>query len=94
MRVRRILDLHASAARIAIVLVVGFALEACASEPLIIPAPSEAELLPAMDVQPPPPSDTCRLEGCCAGRGEKAYLQSDWYVMCPDGLPSDVCDCH
>jgi hypothetical protein len=37
----------------------------------------------------------CKIEGCCPGRGDVAYLQSDWFVICAaDGLPSDICDCH
>ena len=39
-------------------------------------------------------SPACRLENCCAGRGDVAYMQADWFVICADGLPSDVCDCH
>lgn len=36
----------------------------------------------------------CRLDGCCAGHGEVAYLQPDKFVMCTDGETSQICDCH
>jgi hypothetical protein len=39
-------------------------------------------------------SSTCNLEGCCAGHGKVAYLQPDRFVMCTDGAPSTICDCH
>jgi hypothetical protein len=36
----------------------------------------------------------CKLQGCCVGHGDVAYLQSDLIVMCTDGEPSRICDCH
>jgi len=49
--------------------------------------------------QPAPPSwrrfaPYCQLQGCCAGHGEVAYLQPDKIIMCTDGRPSEICDCH
>jgi hypothetical protein len=41
-----------------------------------------------------PPAPICRVEGCCPGRGEIAYVQPDLLVICGDGLPSEICDCH
>lgn len=54
-------------------------------------------------VRPPPPraaatavraGPACKLDGCCQGHGEVAYLQRDLIVMCTDGSPSLTCDCH
>jgi hypothetical protein len=36
----------------------------------------------------------CKLEGCCAGHGAIAYVQPDKFIMCTDGEPSQICDCH
>jgi len=37
---------------------------------------------------------TCRIEGCCQGHGDVAYMQPDKIIMCTDGEPSAICDCH
>jgi len=36
----------------------------------------------------------CKIEGCCEGHGTVAYVQPDKFVMCTDGSPSQLCDCH
>jgi len=63
----------------------GLAMAACASKPppLLPTQPASKTIYPA-----------CNLEGCCAGHGEVAYLQPDRFVMCTDGEPSRICDCH
>jgi hypothetical protein len=64
------------------------ALVACATQPpSVAPQPS---LLPAGSQFAP----ACKLDGCCEGHGQVAYLQPDKFVMCTDGEPSRICDCH
>jgi hypothetical protein len=48
-----------------------------------LPAPTQPLIAPA-----------CKMEGCCEGHGEVAYLQPDRFIMCTDGEPSQICDCH
>ena len=71
----------------ALLVLSGLTLAACASRlpprlpPPLAPVPANA-------------NSTCNLAGCCAGHGEVAYLQPDRFVMCTDGEPSMICDCH
>lgn len=37
---------------------------------------------------------SCKLDGCCEGHGDVAYVQPDRFIMCTDGEPSQICDCH
>jgi hypothetical protein len=37
---------------------------------------------------------TCNFNGCCQGHGDVAFVQPDKAIMCTDGTPSEICDCH
>jgi hypothetical protein len=66
---------------------------ACATKPgLRVPPPAPwaaPTLIPGQQFVP-----ACKLEGCCEGHGAVAYVQPDKFVMCTDGSPSQICDCH
>lgn len=36
----------------------------------------------------------CKIDGCCEGHGTVGYVQPDKFIMCTDGSPSQICDCH
>lgn len=42
----------------------------------------------------PDAAPQCITEGCCTGHGDVAYIQPDRFIMCTDGEPSRICDCH
>lgn len=52
----------------------------------------------SMSTAPAPPRNLfapmCKVDGCCAGHGEVAYVQRDFAIICTDGQASDICDCH
>lgn len=60
-----------------------FALTACAKPAPRPPPPAQTRMVPA-----------CKLDGCCRGHGEVAYVQPDRFIMCTDGETSRICDCH
>jgi hypothetical protein len=63
---------------------------------------------PAAALRPPPPPrvmdpprgpknaavPSCNFNGCCQGHGDVAFVQPDKAIMCTDGTPSEICDCH
>jgi hypothetical protein len=73
-------------AQISLALTCAVAITACAAKP---PHASSQPMLPRKLVAP-----ACKLQGCCIGHGDVAYLQSDLIVMCTDGEASRICDCH
>jgi hypothetical protein len=62
------------------------AMGACASTPVPVAVPADQ----SKNIVSP----ACKLEGCCEGHGQVALLQPDRFVMCTDGEPSRICDCH
>lgn len=82
---------HGKSLTLCLALVCGSAIAGCAAKP---PSPTQQAVVIPGKQSHPVTAPICRVEGCCPGRGEKAYLQSDWFVICADGLPSDICDCH
>lgn len=59
---------------------------ACATQPEPVESPIT---YPDYDL-----SQSCNIEGCCAGHGDHGVLQPDRIIMCADGTPSLICDCH
>jgi hypothetical protein len=53
------------------------------------PAPPPAPLF-----ERPNPAPYCKIEGCCQNHGGGGYLQPDKLIICADGQPSEICDCH
>jgi hypothetical protein len=64
----------------------GLALAACGSKP-----PKTASHVEDARVMP---EFICKIDGCCAGHGEVARVQPDKLIICTDGTPSEICDCH
>jgi hypothetical protein len=63
---------------------------ACAPKPPIASSVPVPMLVPVPKMVAP----ACKLQGCCMGHGDVAYMQSDLIVMCTDGEASRICDCH
>ena len=78
-------------ARLCAIVVCGALTATCGSAPSTTPTPkavsqpADARVLPEF---------SCKVEGCCAGHGEVARVQPDKLIICTDGEPSQICDCH
>jgi hypothetical protein len=56
--------------------------------------PTQQLTAPALSILKHPLAPQCKIEGCCEGHGEVAYVQPDYLIICTDGQPSEICDCH
>jgi hypothetical protein len=58
------------------------------------PAPAPQSTAPTLLILKHPMAPQCKIEGCCEGHGDVAYVQPDYLIICTDGQPSEICDCH
>ena len=80
------IGMRCRAARLGTMLICGLAFGAC--------TPKAAPPAPMPQLSDKSPVPMCRIEGCCQGHGNVAYMQPDKIIMCTDGQPSEICDCH
>ena len=82
-------------AQIGLLLAACLGASACSTEtPKGVDTAKAAPVSAAATLERPDLAPQCITQGCCAGHGEVAYIQPDRFIMCTDGEPSRICDCH